>query len=175
MQIRDVLVTSQEAVTEESIVGDAKETVVQYGSKEEMQTVQKKVLKTSIVRAYSSRKGDYVYHQTVMRDIQHLLKHGWLKVRELSSLASIYTASLYTASMYSLYVQPSNTASLHTASICTASNYSLYIYSLSMYNLYMHSLSIYRLDIQPLHIQPLCTASICTASNYSLYVNSLSI
>ena len=152
MQIRDVLVTSQEAVTEESIVGDAKETVVQYGSKEEMQTVQKKVLKTSIVRAYSSRKGDYVYHQTVMRDIQHLLKHGWLKVRELSSLALHESAwPLYTQP---LYVQPLCPASIYTASLCTTS-----IYTASLDTGSIYSLSIYSLYAQPLHVQHLTTAS----------------
>ena len=84
MQIRDVPITSQEAVTEESIVGDAKETVVQYSSKKEIPTVRKKVLKTSIVRAYSSRKGDYIYPTFV---------EAWLAQGERAEQLTLYDSA----------------------------------------------------------------------------------
>jgi len=77
-EMKEIEVNVEDEEEETSTVGDATEARVTYG-KRKKKKVTKKVLQTDIFRAYSNRKGDYTYHHTVMQDIHHLYKHGYLK------------------------------------------------------------------------------------------------
>jgi hypothetical protein len=79
-EFQDVDVLETESSVTTKIIGDTVEQVQTNTSKRKKRKVSKKVLKTDVFRAYSDRKGDYVYHHTMMQDIEHRYKHGYLKV-----------------------------------------------------------------------------------------------